>query len=49
MEEVCDMMKPGPHCVCHDGPDEECCYCVLGLGNCRADGGDGGDEDGEEG
>ena len=38
MPGVCEVMKPGPHCVCYDGPDEECCYCTLGLANCKDDG-----------
>ena len=39
MPEVCEVMKPGPHCVCHD-QNGECCYCVLGRRNCRDEGDD---------
>jgi hypothetical protein len=37
MPGVCEVMKPGPHCVCYDGPDGDCCHCTLGLSNCRDD------------
>ncbi len=37
-DDECEIMKPGPHCLCYEGgSDGECCYCTLGLGNCRAD------------
>ena len=37
MPGVCVVMKPGPHCVCYDGPDGDCCHCTLGLANCKDD------------
>ena len=37
MSEICEVMNPGPHCVCHDKEEGECCYCVLGEPNCLDD------------
>ena len=36
MSDVCEVMNPGPHCVCYD-KDGECCYCVKGSENCEED------------
>ena len=41
----CPVME-GPHCLCRESRDDECCYCDLGRGNCLDDGDD--DEDGDE-
>ena len=41
-EETCEVME-GPHCYCHS-QGRECCWCDLGLGNCR----DGEEEEGRD-
>ena len=36
MPEVCPVMDPGEHCICHDNGGD-CCYCVVGAENCADD------------
>ena len=36
MAEICEVLNPETHCICHDHLDE-CCFCVNGLDYCTED------------